>query len=422
MTPKQRAQQWIDQGIDPTTMTPDDFKPPRGRTMSQATFDKAVAAWKHLKSLQDTKPVARGTRTLTPVEIPLGEPATEGTYSNVALDLLAHPLRVRTLPLGEQYLRAILGLEGEQYCWEIDLKRGGYVHSGYGHGGDWPMHRLSWAWWHGPIPESLHVDHVCGNRRCFNPAHLEAITPEENSSPVRRNPSRHPYPEDLTVGAFVSLTHRKDDGTTSFYRTDGAKRIAAARRRDALNRHNERQRQRYATDDEYRESKLSQWRAQVYGTPERREAYNARRRALDAAHPERGQQTWQKQRNDPATWEAKKQRDRERNQRAKVDPELRARREAAFKKSRAKRAAKKRPIVLATQKRVLNELLTLPTPVRPQHVQPALKRLGLWPYPWRKALAALGWTVETYYDTITLADNYDQRVTVKAYRFVKEED
>jgi hypothetical protein len=33
---------------------------------------------------------------------------------------------------------------------------------------------------HGPIPDGLHLDHLCKNRPCYNPNHLEPVTPREN--------------------------------------------------------------------------------------------------------------------------------------------------------------------------------------------------------------------------------------------------
>ena len=32
----------------------------------------------------------------------------------------------------------------------------------------------------GEIPDGLSIDHLCRNRRCCNPAHLEAVTNREN--------------------------------------------------------------------------------------------------------------------------------------------------------------------------------------------------------------------------------------------------
>lgn len=58
--------------------------------------------------------------------------------------------------------------------------------NGYGHGGKWVKgssnytHRAAYILSKGPIPAGLVIDHLCRNRVCINPAHLEVVTQAEN--------------------------------------------------------------------------------------------------------------------------------------------------------------------------------------------------------------------------------------------------
>ena len=42
-------------------------------------------------------------------------------------------------------------------------------------------HRVAYELFVEPIPQGMVIDHLCRNRECVNPSHLEPVLPEENT-------------------------------------------------------------------------------------------------------------------------------------------------------------------------------------------------------------------------------------------------
>ena len=71
-------------------------------------------------------------------------------------------------------------------CW---IWAGAIHPTGYGYIGTWSKdkgnrieyaHRVMYEAYRGKIPKGLHIDHLCRNRQCVNPEHLEPVTRKEN--------------------------------------------------------------------------------------------------------------------------------------------------------------------------------------------------------------------------------------------------
>lgn len=98
---------------------------------------------------------------------------------------------------------------GEGDCWPWNAYRN---QDGYGYyfaNRFMAAHRIAYMLTVGPIPDGLQLDHLCRNRACCNPAHLEPVTARENclrgETVAARNAAKthcsngHPYAGDNLI-------------------------------------------------------------------------------------------------------------------------------------------------------------------------------------------------------------------------------
>ena len=65
------------------------------------------------------------------------------------------------------------------WLWTASVNKSGYGQFG-SHSHKFAAHRFSFELHKGPIPDGLELDHLCRNRLCVNPAHLEPVTTRTN--------------------------------------------------------------------------------------------------------------------------------------------------------------------------------------------------------------------------------------------------
>lgn len=98
---------------------------------------------------------------------------------------------------------------------------------GYGRALGEMAHRLSYLAHVGPIGKGLDIDHLCRNRSCVNPAHLEPVTRKEN---LRRGIGIQLQREKAAARSTCSSGHELTSGNVYIRPSDGARLCRECRR------------------------------------------------------------------------------------------------------------------------------------------------------------------------------------------------
>jgi hypothetical protein len=98
---------------------------------------------------------------------------------------------MKNMPVMERFMEKV-DKRGPKECWPFMSSIG---KSGCGrffyHGQCRDAYKIGYELLVGPIPEDKHLHHICENRRCVNPAHLEVVSVRDHF--VNRSPKHITY-------------------------------------------------------------------------------------------------------------------------------------------------------------------------------------------------------------------------------------
>lgn len=82
------------------------------------------------------------------------------------------------VPIEVAHFWAKVEIVGTAMCWRWT----GQLTNGYGRFRGERAHRYAYRLHKGPVPEGMMIRHLCGNKLCVNPAHLEPGTMADNAA------------------------------------------------------------------------------------------------------------------------------------------------------------------------------------------------------------------------------------------------